>query len=169
VVTSLEFWVLVTFLVTTNSTRTSHISAVFFPPRFPKLSTRRNNHISCIWCPIDEFLYNLESLARALSNGSDLGQKFLLSTPQSRSRFAICCLNLKISIWVWSGYVQQSFCFDCCKIEQISLYFWRKKEKGKKEKKERKGSEVLFPLDSFTALVCDNACVQAHISNLFVP
>jgi hypothetical protein len=41
VVTSLEFWVLVTFLVTTKSTRTSHISAVFFPSRFLKLSTRR--------------------------------------------------------------------------------------------------------------------------------
>jgi len=45
----------------------------------------------------------------------------------------------------------------------------RKKER-KKERKEQKliekGVKQLFPMHSFAALVCDNACIHAHISSL---
>ena len=45
-----------------------------------------------------------------------------------------------------------------------------KKEERKKERKEQKliekGVKQLFPMHSFAALVCDNACIHAHISSL---
>jgi hypothetical protein len=147
-----------------------------FPPRFPKLSTRRKQSY---------ILYLMSDWWVFVQSGKLSSCSFQQIWPWSKIPSENSAIALEIrDLLSESRNINMSLKWLCAAI----LLFWllqdwadkfillKKKQKKKKKKKrkiegkkERKGSEVLFPLDSFTALVCDNACVQAHVSNLFVP
>jgi hypothetical protein len=42
----------------------------------------------------------------------------------------------------------------------------QKKEREKEKRKKERKSKAVVSLHSFATLVCDNACVQAHVSSM---
>lgn len=160
------------FLVTMKSTRTIHISFRWLSaPRIqlPQIKHRKKTVLY--------FVFDVQ-----FKSSNTIWKAYLVLFPTNLTLFPNSFWavrnrteDLRSAIWnsrCWSDFEgavwSNPFVWVVVTPNKRSFSPWkRKKERGKKRRRE--GGKAVVSLLSIVVFVCDNTCIQAHISSLIYP